>query len=70
MLAMVGLAQTRFAGRTPADLRRAIETATTSAEGRFASAGEIAGEALPQLARSMIHLPLRRVARFVRQTVR
>lgn len=70
MLAMVGLAQTRFAGRTPADVRRAIETATTIAEGRFASIGEIAGEALPQLARSMIHLPLRRVVRFVRQTVR
>lgn len=70
MLAMVGLAQTRFAGRTAADVRHAIETAATTAEGRFASAGEIAGEALPQLARSMIHLPLRRVARFVRQTVR
>lgn len=70
MLSMVGLALTRFAGRTPGDLRRAIETASTHAEGRFASPREIAGEALPQLARSMIHLPLRRVARFVRTTVR
>ena len=62
MLSMVGLARTRFAGRTPHDLRRAIETRATSAEGRFATPGEMAAEAIPQLARSMVHLPLRRIA--------
>ncbi len=66
MLSMVGLACTRFAGRTPADLRRAIEHRTVQAEGRFATPGEMAAEAIPQLARSMIHLPLRRVVRFAR----
>src|SRR5436190_5486355 len=55
MLAVVGLAQTRFRGRSPAELRHAIETASTYAEGRFASPREIASEALPQLARSMVH---------------
>jgi predicted metal-dependent phosphoesterase TrpH len=64
MVAMIGLARTRFPGKTPEDLRRALEQSTTWAEGRFASAGEMAAEALPQLARSMVHLPLRRVARF------
>ncbi|MCA1647846.1 MAG: PHP domain-containing protein [Chloroflexi bacterium] len=66
MLSMVGLARTRFEGRTPADLRRAIEQKTVLAEGRFATPGEMAAEALPQLARSMIHLPLRRIVRFAR----
>jgi predicted metal-dependent phosphoesterase TrpH len=66
MRAMIGLARTRFAGRTPQDLRRAIDTAATRAEGRFATAGEIAGEALPQLTRSMLVLPMRRVARLLR----
>jgi predicted metal-dependent phosphoesterase TrpH len=66
MLSMVGLARTRFAGRTPRDLRHAIETAATTAEGRFASPGEMAVEAIPQLARSMIHLPLRRILRYAR----
>ena len=64
MMGVVGLAHTRFAGRTPDDLRRAIEGRTTSAEGRFAKAGEIAAEALPQLTRSLIQLPLRRLTRF------
>jgi hypothetical protein len=66
LLSMVGLARTRFAGRTPRDLRHAIETAATTAEGRFASPGEMAVEAIPQLARSMIHLPLRRILRYAR----
>jgi predicted metal-dependent phosphoesterase TrpH len=66
MLAMVGLARTGFPGRTPSDLRHALEHATTHAEGRFASTREMASEAIPQLARSMIHLPLRRVVRFAR----
>ena len=48
------------------DLRRAIEAAATSAEGRFATPGEMASEAIPQLARSMVHLPLRRIVRFAR----
>lgn len=63
MLRIVGLAHTRFPGRTPEDLRRALETRATLPEGRFAKANEIAAEALPQLSRSMIHLPLRRLAR-------
>jgi len=66
MQAVVGLARTRFRGQTPADLRHAIETATTYAEGRFASPRELAAEALPQLARSMVHLPLRRIVRYAR----
>jgi hypothetical protein len=66
MLAVVGLACTRFRGHTPDDLRRAIESAQTYAEGRFASPREIAAEALPQLARSMVHLPLRRIVRYAR----
>jgi len=66
MLSMVGLAWTRFEGRTPADLRRAIENRTVRAEGRFATPGEMAAEAIPQLARSMVHLPLRRIVRFAR----
>ena len=64
VLSAVGLAQTRFSGRTAADLRSAIEGGATYAEGRFASPREIAAEAIPQLARSMVHLPLRRIARF------
>jgi predicted metal-dependent phosphoesterase TrpH len=66
MLGVVGLAQTRFPGYTVVDLLHAIEDRTTSAEGRFARPRELAVDALPQLARSMVHLPLRRVARFVR----
>lgn len=66
MLCMVGLATTRFGGTTPEDLRRAIEAVATSAEGRFATPGEMASEAIPQLARSMVHLPLRRVVRYAR----
>ena len=65
MLSMVGLARTRFAGSTPEDVRRAIETSTTSAEGRFATPAEMASEALPQLARSMVQLPLRRLGRLL-----
>jgi predicted metal-dependent phosphoesterase TrpH len=63
MLRMVGLAYTRFNGRDPADLRRAIESGATSAAGRHARASEIAAEALPQLARSMVYLPIRRLSR-------
>ena len=66
MLSMVGLARTRFEGRTPADLRQAIENRTVLAEGRFATPGEMAADAIPQLARSMVHLPLRRIVRFAR----
>ena len=66
MLGMVGVARTRFRGRTPAELRQAIESAATFAEGRFASPREIAAEALPQLARSMVQLPLRRIVRYAR----
>lgn len=66
MLTVVGIAQTRFRGRTPDDLREAISAATTYAEGRFASPRELAAEALPQLARSMVHLPLRRIVRYAR----
>jgi predicted metal-dependent phosphoesterase TrpH len=63
MLSCVALSHTRFPGRAASDLRRAVEAGATQAEGRFARAGEIAAEALPQLARSMIHLPLRRLHR-------
>ena len=66
MLSVVGLARTRFHGRTPDDLRRALERRATFAEGRFASPREVAAEAIPQLARSLVHLPLRRLARFAR----
>jgi predicted metal-dependent phosphoesterase TrpH len=66
MLAMIGLARTRFPGHRPEDLRTAIEQATTWAEGRFASPAEMVGEAIPQLARSMVHLPLRRIVRYAR----
>ena len=70
MLGLVGLARTRFHGSTPDDLRRAIELGSTFAEGRFASPGEVAAEAIPQLARSMVHLPLRRIARLARERAR
>lgn len=63
---VVGLARTRFVGDSPDDLRRAIEGRATFAEGRFASPREVAAEAVPQLARSMVYLPLRRVVRFAR----
>ena len=66
MVSMIGLAWTRFPGKTTADLRHAIELATTTAEGRFATPREMIAEAIPQLARSMIHLPLRRLVRFAR----
>jgi predicted metal-dependent phosphoesterase TrpH len=65
VLALVGVARTRFRGRSADDLRRAIECGDTFAEGRFASPREIAAEALPQLARSLVHLPLRRIARYL-----
>ena len=64
MLNVVGLARTRFHGTSAAELRHAIERGTTFADGRFARPLEIAAEALPQLARSMVHLPLRRAVRF------
>jgi hypothetical protein len=66
MVAMIGLARTRFPGHTAEDLRAALVQRTTYAEGRFATPAEMAAEAIPQLARSMLHLPLRRVARYVR----
>ena len=67
VVGVIGLAHTRFHGHTADDLRRALERGSTFAEGRFASPREVAAEALPQLARSMIHLPLRRVLRLARQ---
>lgn len=66
---VIGIARTRFPGTSPEDLRRAIEQAATEAEGRFATPSEIAAEAVPQLARSMVHLPLRRIARFASERV-
>jgi hypothetical protein len=66
MVSMIGLARTRYRGRGPDDLRRSLETATTRAEGRFATPREMAAEAIPQLARSMVHLPLRRIVRYAR----
>ncbi len=66
MVSMVGLGRTRFPGRTPEELRDAIASAATSAEGRFATPGEMASEAIPQLARSMLQLPLRRIVRYAR----
>src|SRR5262249_4947140 len=63
MLRAVGLARTRFPGHRLAELRHAIDTSATRAEGRLARPAEIATEALPQLARALVHLPLRRVAR-------
>lgn len=64
MLSMVGLAETCFPGTNPLDLRSAIEGAHTSALGRFATPAEMASECIPQLARSMVHLPLRRMVRY------
>jgi predicted metal-dependent phosphoesterase TrpH len=66
MLGVIGIARTRFRGRSPDDLRRAIENGSTFAEGRFASPRELAAEALPQLARSLVELPLRRIVRYAR----
>jgi predicted metal-dependent phosphoesterase TrpH len=66
MASMVGLAWTRFPGQTVEDLRCALESATTFAEGRFATPAEMASECIPQLARSMVQLPLRRVVRAAR----
>jgi predicted metal-dependent phosphoesterase TrpH len=66
MVAMIGLSRTRFEGDTPEALRAALEAASTSAEGRFATPAEMAAEAIPQLARSMVHRPLRRIARYAR----
>ena len=68
MVAMIGLARTRFEGSTAEELRNALEHATTVAEGRFATPAEMAAEAIPQLARSMVHLPIRRVVRYVRKS--
>jgi predicted metal-dependent phosphoesterase TrpH len=66
MVAMIGLARTRFAGSRASELRADLEAAATTAEGRFATPAEMAAEAIPQLARSMVHLPLRRIARYAR----
>jgi predicted metal-dependent phosphoesterase TrpH len=66
MVAMIGVARTRFPGTSVADLRNALEAATTTPEGRFATPAEMAAEAIPQLARSMVHLPLRRILRYAR----
>lgn len=66
MVAMIGLCRTRFHGSSIADLRLALEQATTVPEGRFATPAEMAAEAIPQLARSMVHLPVRRVVRYAR----
>lgn len=69
MLRCVGLARTSFPGRSPAELRAALLERTTRAEGRFATLAEIAAEAAPQLARSLVHLPLRRVRRTLAQRI-
>jgi predicted metal-dependent phosphoesterase TrpH len=66
MVAMIGLARTRFPGTSVTALRAALENASTTAEGRFASPAEMAAEAIPQLARSLVHLPLRRIVRYAR----
>jgi hypothetical protein len=58
------MASTRFGGSSPADLRRAILERTTLAEGRFATALELALEALPQTIWATVVLPLRRLRRF------
>ena len=69
MVSMIGLARTRFVGRSAVELRVAMESAATEAEGRFATPAEMAAEAIPQLARSMVHLPLRRIVRYARASV-
>jgi predicted metal-dependent phosphoesterase TrpH len=61
---IVGMASTRFDGSSAEDLRRAILEGTTVAEGRFASALELALEALPQTVWATVVLPLRRLRRF------
>jgi predicted metal-dependent phosphoesterase TrpH len=63
MMRIVGLSHTRFPGTTAVELKQALSDGTTSAEGRFARVGEIAAEAAPQLTRSLIQLPLRRLTR-------
>jgi predicted metal-dependent phosphoesterase TrpH len=68
MVSMIGLARTRFEGRSADELRSAIEVRASTAEGRFATPGEMAAEAIPQLARSLVHLPLRRIVRYARAT--
>jgi predicted metal-dependent phosphoesterase TrpH len=56
MLGVVGLACTRFRGHTPAELRHALETAATGAEGRFASPREMApGSATARAVESTCH---------------
>jgi predicted metal-dependent phosphoesterase TrpH len=63
MLSMIGLARTTFPGRDAAALWRALAARQTDAEGRFARPSELATEALPQLGRALVELPLRRVVR-------
>lgn len=60
---IVGMAHTRFPGRSPEDLRRAIAACTTQAEGRFTRPGEMVREALPQTVWATAILGLRRLPR-------
>lgn len=69
MQSMIGLAETRFPGHTLAELRSALEGGQTSAFGRFATPAEMASECIPQLARSMVHLPLRRIVRYAQSRI-
>jgi hypothetical protein len=59
---IVGMARTRFAGTTVEDLKAALLGRTTRAEGRFASPGELAVQALPHAIRCAAYRLRRRVA--------
>jgi predicted metal-dependent phosphoesterase TrpH len=60
---LVGTAWTEFSGRTAADLRRAIETRTTRAEGRTWTLREHLGGVARQQWRSMVKDPVKRARR-------
>lgn len=66
-LTLVGTAVTCFPGRTATDLRRAMADRTTRVEGSFWSLEQHRVIALPNLWRSMIVMPTRRIRQLVRE---
>jgi hypothetical protein len=61
--ALVGTCWTDFPGSTPADLRAALETRKTSADGRAWTLGEHLDGAAKQQWRSMVRDPIKRARR-------
>ena len=66
---LVGTGYTLFPGRTPAELRLAIERRQTHGRGSYWTAGDLLGGAAEQLGRSLFVHPYRKLARAINEGV-